>query len=196
MSDIISLDVYYLLYYFFAIFVASFAVPTGAMIMIVSFASIATGLTDLALLGTLAFVATVSGDYSAYLVAKYFKVRFDGYINRIMWLKSKIHLVSKVFQKYGGYTVFLTRFALSGLGPYVNLFSGLRDLPKKLFLQAVMSGEIIYVSMFIFVGYFFSETWQAVVLIVKAYTMFAVLIGLGIVITTRLTKFLLKERII
>jgi len=33
-------------------------------------------------------------------------------------------------------------------------------------------------------------------LIVKDYTMFAVLIGLGIVITTRLTKFLLKERII
>jgi membrane-associated protein len=196
MSDIISLDIYYLLYYFIAIFAASFALPTGAMILIVSFASIAVGFTDLAILGSLALAATVLGDFSAYSVAKYFKKRLDGYIDRFVWLGNKIDKIGVIFQKYGRYTVFLSRFAFSGLGPYVNLFSGLRALPKRLFLQAMIAGEIIYVALFMSVGYFFRETWQMVVLIVKDYTVSMVLVVLGIFIALRLVKLLLKEKIL
>lgn len=194
MNDIISLDAYYLLYYFVAIFAASFAIPTGAMIIIVSFASVAAGLADLSILVILGLFATISGDYLAYLAASYFKKRLDGYVKRVAWLKNKSDLTGNIFQKYGGYTVFLTRFAISGLGPYVNLFSGLRSLPKSLFLKAVVGGEIIYIAIFVSVGYFFSETWQSVILIVKDYTVLAVLVAIGLAVSYRLGRLLLKEK--
>lgn len=192
MNEIITLDIYYLSYYFLAIFAASFAIPTGAMIIIVSFASVATGLADISLLVCLALTATILGDYSAYLAANYFKKWLDGRIGKVRWLKNKFDSVNDIFQLYGGYAIFLTRFALSGLGPYVNFFSGLRNLSQRLFLKAVVSGEFIYVSLFISIGYFFSETWQAVVLIVRDYTLAAALVFIGALIAYRLIRLLSK----
>jgi membrane-associated protein len=142
----------------------------------------------------LSLAATITGDYSAYLAANYFKKPLDVYIEKKSWIKSNIKRADNTFKKYGLLTIFFTRFAFSGTGPYVNILSGLRGLRKWGFLKAVIAGEIIYTLIFVSVGYFFRETWQAVIIIIKDYTAFAVLLLLGLFIFYRIIKLVINHR--
>lgn len=193
MNGIFSLDVYYLISFFVAVFAASFAIPTGAVILIVSFASVAESWIDLSTLIFLSLVATISGDYFAYLMTRHFRKKINAMILNGNRLRNKMEKAEKLFDKYGVHTVFLTRFLFSGIGPYVNFFSGLRNMPQRVFLKAIISGEIIYCFAYLFIGYFFRATWQESVLVIRDYTVFIAISAAGIFVIYRLIKLVLKS---
>ena len=116
MNDIFSLDIYYLVSFFAALFAASFAIPTGALIIIASFASAAAGWRDTSLLLLLSLSATVSGDYSVYLISRRFRNTLEAALRRSGWMRSKIIIVEKLFDRYSSSAVFLTRFRQTGIG--------------------------------------------------------------------------------
>lgn len=191
MSAIFALDIYYLTSFFLAIFAASFALPTGAIVVIVSFASVASGWSDISLLILLSLLATISGDYSAYLVARYFRKNINSIIEDVNWIKIKKAKVEKLFDEYGGLSIFLTRFLFSGIGPYVNFFSGLQNMSRWEFLKAVVAGEIIYCFTYLFIGYFFRDTWQGVMITAQDYAVVISLSLVGIIIIYRIVKLLM-----
>ncbi|MFA5993563.1 MAG: VTT domain-containing protein [Parcubacteria group bacterium] len=194
MSAIFTGDIYYLVSFFAAIFAASFAIPTGAIIVIVSFASVAGGWSDFLILILLSLAATISGDYGAYWVARYFRRRFNSILEEVGWMKNKLSLVEKLFDKYASHTVFLTRF-LFGMGPYVNFFSGLRAMPRGQFLKAVVLGELVYCLFYILIGYVFHETWQTVIILVRDYSAFIAFTVLGMYIVYRIIKLFSRNGI-
>lgn len=193
MTDIFSLDIYYLISFFAAIFAASFAIPTGALIIIASFASAAAGWRDTSLLLLLSLSATVSGDYSVYLISRRFRSTLETAIQRSGWMRNRIIVVEKLFDRYSSSTVFLTRFLFSGIGPYVSFFSGLRAMPQGTYLKAILLGEFVYCVLYISIGYFFRDTWTAVIALAQDYTAAGVFALLGMFIAFRIATLLAKN---
>ena len=193
MNDIFSLDIYYLTSFFAAIFAASFAIPTGALIIIVSFASVAEGWRDVVILAALSLSATVSGDYAAYRLSRRFRGSLDRLVRRTGWMQTKIITIEKLFDTYSALAIFLTRFLFSGIGPYVNFFSGLRAIPQRTFLKAAIWGEIIYCSFYIFIGYGFRNTWQAATSLAQDYAAVALFTIFGISITIKIIRLITKR---
>ena len=194
MSAIYSLDMYYLLYFFILIYLASFALPTGALIVIVSFASVASNWSDIAILIILSLTATISGDYSAYWGLRILRHKINPLVNKIAWIKNKITKVEKSFNRHSYHTVFLTRFLFPGVGPYVNYFSGLQAMPQKRFLEAVVLGEIIYCLFYIFIGYLFRGTWQTIINIVQDYMAASIFALLGLYFVFKIRKLIIKNK--
>lgn len=191
--NVYSLDIYYLAYFFIAVFAASFALPTGAILIIVSFAAVAEDWRDLLLIFFLTFFAAISGDYSAYLLARYFNKQISATLLKIRWLKNKENKINKLYDKYGAHTVFFTRFFFSGIGPYVNYFSGWQAMPARIFLKAVVFGELIYALLFVLTGCLFSNAWQEVIFIIQDYLAFALLALLAIAVIYRMLKLIINK---
>ena len=192
MNAFLSLDIYYLALFFVLVYAGSFGLPTGVILIIVSFASASEGWRDVLLIFFLSYSASVAGDYSAFLLSGRFRKNFERLIERFAWTRNKKRVVEKTYDRYGVYAVFLTRFILSGIGPYINYLSGLEAMPKRKFLRAIISGEFIYCSFLILVGYFFSGTWLYLVKVFENYTAFAVLSLLGLYVVFRLAKLIQK----
>ncbi len=194
MIDIFSLDMYYLVYFFLLVFLASFAIPTGALVLIVSFASATSDWNDAILLVALSLSATISGDYGAYSAARYFRKKINPMIEKIGWMEKKRIVVQKLFNRYSYHTVFLTRFLFSGIGPYVNYFSGLQNIKKETFLKAIILGEIVYCFFYVFIGYYFRETWQEIISLILDYTASIIFALLGLYIVYKIIKLLSKNK--
>lgn len=194
MNALISLDIYYLALFFVLVYAGSFGLPTGVILVIVSFASASDGWRDILLIFFLSFSATVAGDYSAFLLSGRFRKNFERLIARFAWMRKKKKVITKAYDKYGVYAVFLTRFIFSGTGPYLNYLSGLEAMPRRQFLRAIVSGEFIYCSLLIMIGYFFSGTWLSLVKVFENYTAFAVLSLFGLYAAYRLAKLVFKNR--
>jgi membrane protein DedA with SNARE-associated domain len=194
MSAIFSLDIYYLVYFFALIFLASFAIPTGALAIIVSFASVASDWHDISVLVLISLVATISGDYGAYWLMRRLRHKINPIIKDVTWMKSKWVTIEKLFKKYSYWAVFLTRFLFSGVGPYVNFFSGLEAMSHLKYLRAVVLGELVYCLLYIFIGYFFRETWQGIIDIVQNYTAASIFALLGLYFVYKITKLVLKNK--
>jgi membrane protein DedA with SNARE-associated domain len=60
-------------------------------------------------------------------------------------------------QARGGIAVFLSRWLLSPLGPYVNFAAGVSQLPRRVFTLSAIAGEIIWVGLYVGLGYLFGS---------------------------------------
>jgi len=70
--------------------------------------------------------------------------------------------MEKTFAKHMGSSVFLSRFLATGLGPAVNVLAGLSKTPFRKFLPYVVVGEVLYVVLFLALGYAFGDQWEAI----------------------------------
>jgi membrane protein DedA with SNARE-associated domain len=194
MIDFLSLDILYLVYFFILVFLASFAIPTGSLIVIVSFASSARGWVDVSVLLFLALIATISGDYMAFCILRFFRDKINPMIKNTIWTRNKFTSVEKLFAKYSYYTIFLTRFLFSGIGPFVNFFSGLQAMPKMKFLRPVILGEILYCVIYISIGYFFRDTWQEILIFAQDYITLIIFTALGLYFAYKIVKLIWEHK--
>ncbi|MEN9061728.1 DedA family protein [Ponticoccus litoralis] len=58
--------------------------------------------------------------------------------------------------RWGAIAVFLSRWLVAPLGPYANLIAGAGGLARAKFTLGSVSGEVIWVGMYVSLGYFFS----------------------------------------
>ena len=61
----------------------------------------------------------------------------------------------------GGIAVFLSRWLFSALGPYVNVAAGAASLPWGKFTIFGIAGELVWISLYIGVGYGFTGNLEA-----------------------------------
>ncbi len=64
--------------------------------------------------------------------------------------------------KYGGPSIFFSRWLVGGLGPYVNLTAGITRYPLPLFFMWDVAGEVLWVFLYITLGALFSEQLSSV----------------------------------
>lgn len=103
-----------------------------------------------------AYGGAVAGDHTGYLIGKRGGA---GFVDRLKTRKDLGDTVSKaadILARRGVVAVFLTRWLLSPLGPYVNFIAGAAGLKLRVFSTGSLSGEAVWVVLYVGLGYGFA----------------------------------------
>lgn len=160
MSDwlITSLADYGALLLAIATFLSCMAAPIPTSLMMLSAgAFIATGDMDLVTTGLSALTGAIAGDFSGYFVASKGRARLNSFMHRTPQRKKLIEKAHHFLDTKGGVGIFLSRWLVSPLGPYMNFVCGVAEVPIWRFALFGILGECVWVSIYIGLGYTFAE---------------------------------------
>jgi membrane-associated protein len=73
------------------------------------------------------------------------------------------------FQKHGGWAVLLTRFLMNSLDVPVNLVAGSSGYSAQRFLTYVIPGRVLWLLVYLGLGYAFGSQWPLVSQALAAY---------------------------
>jgi len=135
-------------------FLSCLALPVPAsLVMLAGGAFAATGDIVLwqAVLGALA--GAVAGDHAGFLTARSAAGRFGRWMRARPPRRAALDRAQGFLHRRGGVAVFLSRWLLSPLGPWVNAAAGLSDMPLRRFTPWEVAGETVWVTLYIGVGY-------------------------------------------
>lgn len=108
--------------------------------------------------GLIALTCVVLGDLIGYAVGHYAR---GPVLRRIggseHWAKAENY-----FQRWGGMSVFFTRFLITGIATPVNVIAGMGNISFRTFLLYDVSGEAIWVFGYGGLGYLFGSQWEVV----------------------------------
>jgi len=105
----------------------------------------------------LAIIGAVLGDNGSYLLGRYGgALALQHAQTTPIW-----HQAQSTFHRWGGLTIFLSRFLLTPLALPVNLIAGSTQYTPWRFLGSAMLGELIWVLTFSGLGYTFADRWEA-----------------------------------
>lgn len=142
-----------------ATFLSCLALPIPASILMLAAGGfVAAG--DLPLIGTLAaaVVGASLGDQLGYLGGR------RGGARLLAWLGSRAAPVEKaraLLERRGSIAVFLSRWLVSALGPYVNLAAGAAGLSWARFTLWGVLGESVWTGLYVGLGYGFTGNLAA-----------------------------------
>jgi membrane protein DedA with SNARE-associated domain len=144
-------------------FLSCLAVPVPAsLMMLTGGAFAASGDLDLARTCLAAFVGAVAGDQVGYLIGR----SCGGPLER--WAagrRSRAFLLGRArtaIDEWGGPGVFLSRWLVSPLGPYVNFAGGAGRMHWARFSGWGAAGEAVWVGLYVGLGYAFAESLPAI----------------------------------
>lgn len=152
-------------YLFLAIipFLGQLRIPIWTAFFILFAGSLISNFWDFAILFSISLFSSIIWDIVAYMLGKKFF-----YINFIQ-KQFKKEAVKKTFSKTEKYfnekwksTIFITRFLITWLGPYMNYIVWLQSYNFKIFLKFVILWEILYVLELLLLGYLFKDTFEFV----------------------------------
>ncbi len=109
-----------------------------------------------------ASVAAVIGDHIAYGLARWGGRRFVSRISRKLGGETKIKQAEALTKRWSGGGIFLSRWLITALGPWVNVASGMAAYPWRRFLLWDVLGEVLWVILYVGIGYVFSNRVQAI----------------------------------
>jgi membrane-associated protein len=67
-----------------------------------------------------------------------------------------------LFERWGGLAIFITRFLFTPLWVPVSLLAGSNHYPYWRFVVFDVAGEVIWVALYIGLGYYFAGSWEAI----------------------------------
>lgn len=159
LTDLFENNIYVFL--FIIPFLAQLGIPLGAMFFILYAGSVATGIIELNNFFFIVLIATIIGDILSYFIARKFA---ENILFKKILAKKKIsslnYRAKLFFDKYGQVSIFITRFIITGLGPYLNYVIGLQKYKFRKFIVFVILGEILYALELLLVGYIFKDTFE------------------------------------
>lgn len=136
-------------------------VPSSLM-MLAAGAFAASGDLGLAATASGALAGAFLGDQIGYFIGRSGQARLDRLIAAHPKRGAILARAKSLLQKRGGAGVFLSRWLFSPLGPYVNFAAGAAGLTWTHFAIWGAAGEAVWVSLYIGLGYAFSENLTAV----------------------------------
>jgi membrane-associated protein len=152
---------------------AAFGVPLPATALLIAWGALyAQGYFDIMTLFWVGFSGCVIGDifgYSlSYVYGKDIFIRM-----RLTWF---IH-IDGILEKYGPsfirksiFTVFITRWAVTWLWPSVNIIAWLTKMRPTQFLFTDIIGEILYISIYVSIGYSFGNGWEEILDVIESFS--------------------------
>lgn len=141
------------------VFLGALGVPfPGTIIVIAVGAFCRQGFLSWPITGLIALTCVVLGDCLSYGMGHYAR---EPVLRRFRdsdkWLQAE-----NAFQRWGGMSVLLTRFLITGIAVPVNLIAGTSYFAFRRFLLYDLSGEAIWVFGYGGLGYLFGTQWEAV----------------------------------
>lgn len=142
-----------------ATFLSCVAAPIpSSLVMLTAGAFIAAGdLSGPAVVG-LALAGAAAGDQVGYAMGRAGSARVDRLHGKP---GAMVHKARSLIERYGVWAVFLSRWLLSPLGPYVNLATGATRMNWVRFTVADLAGEAVWVTLYLGVGYVFAGQIEA-----------------------------------
>jgi membrane protein DedA with SNARE-associated domain len=129
----------------------------------------------------------VIGDSISYAMGYYARrpilKRFSG---TSVWIQAE-----QSFQRWGGMSVFFSRFLVTAIAIPVNLLAGTGDFSYRRFIVFDVAGETIWILGFGGLGYLFSNEWELVGDFLTNFgglTLGIVILGIGIWLAIRWMK--------
>ncbi len=145
------------------VFLSCLALPVpSSLVMLTSGSFVGAG--DLSLVPTFlaALGAAVAGDQIGYLIGRKGGGKL---LNRIASTRDRQALLDRAknwTDQRGGPGVFLSRWLVSPLGPYVNFIGGATGLAWGRFTIWGAAGEAVWVTLYVGLGFVFSDNISAV----------------------------------
>lgn len=108
--------------------------------------------------GLIALGSVVLGDSLSYAMGHYAREPIQQRFGQSeKWIKAQ-----EFFNRWGGMSIFLTRFLVTGIAVPINLISGTSNFPFRRFFLYDLSGEAIWIFGYGGLGYIFGSQWEAV----------------------------------
>ena len=141
------------------VFIGAMGAPfPGTLIIVAVGAFCRQGFLSWPITGLVAFICVVLGDGVSYSMGYYARES----ILRRFSASPQWNRAEKSFQNWGGMSIFLTRFLITGIAVPVNLLAGTGRFPFKRFLMYDLAGEAIWVFGYGGLGYLFGTQWEVV----------------------------------
>ena len=140
-------------------------------------------------------VAAVLGDHAGYSVGWFGGRKIATQISKRLKAETMLEKAEATSRKWGGVSVFFSRWLITALGPYINLTSGLTRYQLPRFSIWVVLGEALWVVTYVYIGRLFSDRVAEISDILGEFTY--VLLGLVAVgvIGYQLIKNLRKPKV-
>jgi membrane protein DedA with SNARE-associated domain len=155
-----ALSIYGLWVLFAVIAIASIGVPFPVTLMLVVAGSfVEQGEMKLWEVIAVASGAAVLGDQIGYGVARWKGKRINVWLARRLG-ESGVARAEDFARRHGGAGIFLSRWLVTWLGPWLNLTSGVARYPWGRFVFWDVSGEVLWVTLYVVLGKLFSDRVQ------------------------------------
>jgi len=173
----------------FATFLSCLALPAPASLLMLAGGAFAAG-GDLSLIGTAAaaYAGAIAGDQTGFVIGR----RGAGWLRIDAANGKRGRLVARArdfIGKWGHLGVFLSRWLVSPLGPYVNFLGGAAGLAWTSFSVGSAAGEAVWVGLYTGLGYAFAGQIQMVADMASSISGFiaagVVTLGLGLYLFRR-----------
>ena len=139
-------------------FLSCIAVPIPAsLVMMTAGAFIATGDLMFAYVWPAALSGAIIGDQAGFMIGKHGGRRLQDVIHNDPKRSKLFKQAQELTDRHGGIGVFLTRWALSPLGPYANFAGGAVEMHRGKFTAWGSAGEIVWVTLYLSLGFIFSD---------------------------------------
>jgi membrane protein DedA with SNARE-associated domain len=105
-------------------------------------------------------LAAILGDQIGYGLSRWGGRRLIVGISRRIGGEHKIKKAEALSKKWGGPGIFFSRWLVTELGPWLNVTSGIAAYPWRRFIIWDVLGEILWVVLYVMLGYIFSDRVQ------------------------------------
>ena len=141
------------------VLIGAMGVPfPGTLIVIAAGAFAKQGLINWYTTGLVALTCVVAGDNLSYAMGHFIR---EPILRRFQYSEKWIQAES-TFNRWGGMSVFWTRFLITGIAVPVNLIAGTSGFGFRRFLVYDLIGETIWIFGYGGLGYLFGTQWEVV----------------------------------
>jgi membrane protein DedA with SNARE-associated domain len=131
----------------------------------------------------------VIGDHIAYGLSRWGGRRLINRISRTIGIENKIKEAEALTKRWSGAGIFFSRWLITALGPWVNVASGIAGYPWRRFLLWDVLGQVLWVVLYVCIGYAFSNRVQAIAEILGNLTWVVVGLIVAVILGRQLVRY-------
>jgi len=175
---------------FGVILVCSLGIPFPISLMLVAAGSfVEQGEMKLWQVIAAASLAAVLGDQIGYGLSRWGGRGLVDRLGRRVGAENKIKEAEALTKRWSGAGIFFSRWLITALGPWVNIASGIARYPWRRFLLWDVLGEVLWVTLYVGIGYAFSNRVQYLVEILGNLSWVIVGLILAVILGWQLVQY-------
>ncbi len=157
-----TLGIYGLPVLFAALLIGAVGLPLpGTLLLLAAGSFIEEGEMSLWPVILLSATGAILGDNVGYVLGRWGGRRVNALLSRLVGGQKRLAQAETWLKRRQGAAIFLSRWLLTPLGPVVNLSAGLTNYSWRRFLLYSVTGEALWVLLYVLLGRFFSDRVQA-----------------------------------
>ena len=176
--------------------IAAVGVPLPiTLLLIVAGSMISQGAMNLWWAVGAAGAGSILGDQAGYAIGRWGGQAVIAKLSRLFGKRANLEAMEAKARAWGGPGIFVTRWLLSPLGPWINLASGTARYPWHRFLFWDILGEFTGAAVFISLGRFFSDRVMALYAVLGNLTWAIAALLAAIILGYQLLSYLRRARV-